>query len=81
MARGWVQSMSLIITVGLAAHAAGLCLFDLASVSGVLGIKIFASIPTVLLAAFILQHGFRRCTTPISAPNAAESNHTNSNEL
>ena len=54
MARGWVHSMSLIITVGLAAHAAGLCLFDLSSVSGVLGINIFASIPTVLLAAFIL---------------------------
>lgn len=64
MARGWVQSMTLVIPVGLAAQVAGLCLFDLSSVSGVLSFNIFASVPTVLLACFILWGKFRRWEAP-----------------
>lgn len=64
MARGWVQSMTLVIPVGLAAQVAGLCLFDLSSVSGVLSFNIFASVPTVLLACFILWGKFRHWEAP-----------------
>jgi hypothetical protein len=59
MARGWVQSMTLVIPVGLAAQVAGLCLFDLSTVSGVLSFNIFASVPTVLLACFMIARKFR----------------------
>ena len=58
MARGWVQSMTLVIPVGIAAQIAGLCLFDLSSVAGVLGFNIFTSVPPVLLACFIIARGF-----------------------
>jgi hypothetical protein len=60
MARGWVQSMTLVIPVGIAAQIAGLCLFDLSSVSGVLGFNIFTSVPPMLLAGFIIWRKFRR---------------------
>jgi hypothetical protein len=66
MARGWVQSMTLVIPVGIAAQIAGLCLFDLSSVSGVLGFNIFTSVPPMLLACFIIWRGFGCWQTPES---------------
>lgn len=60
MARGWIKSSALVVPAGIAAQVAGVFLFDLTTVSGVLLFNLFILLPLLLLACLVIWRGFRR---------------------
>ena len=58
MARGWIKSSALVVPAGIAAQVAGVFLFDLTTVSGVLEFNLFVLLPILLLACLVIWRGF-----------------------
>lgn len=58
MARGWIRHSSWVAPVGLAAQAVGLFLFDLKTVTGVLGFNLFILLPILLFAVLVIWRTF-----------------------
>ena len=59
LARGWAKSSALIIPFGLAGQVVALLLLDVSLVSGVLWFNVCISIPSFLVACWILARSFR----------------------
>ncbi len=58
MARGWIRHSFLVVPAGIAAQVTGLFLFDLKTVTGVLGFNLFILLPVLLLACLVIWRGF-----------------------
>lgn len=57
MARGWGQSSAWVLPAGLSGQIAGLFLFDLTTVSGVLAFNAFILLPVLLVSGVIIWRG------------------------
>ena len=60
LARGWVKTSALIIPFGIAGQIVALLLLDVSVVSGALWFNVVISLPSILVACWILWRSFRQ---------------------